>query len=364
VSRDGIGVGMLGYAFMGKAHSRALLALRHLDGPLLPELVSISGRNRDALEHARADWGWEDAVTDWREQVADERIGLFDNGGPNAVHAGPTIAAARAGKHVLCEKPLGMTAAESHEMWREAESAGVKHLCGFNYRFVPAVRLARELLEAGELGEVVHFRARYLQSWGWDADASVWRFDAAQAGTGAIGDLGTHIIDLARYLVGEIASVSALVRTVVPGREVDDHFVAAVEFSNGVVGTLEASRLARGRINSNVFEVNGSKGSLSFDLERLNELEVADTTSFRRVLVTEPGHPYMRHWWPPGHIVGWGDTFTHELGHMLEAIAGEHGIAPHGATFEDGYRCSEVTEAILRSDASGRREEISYRGRE
>jgi predicted dehydrogenase len=361
LSRGAIGVGMLGYAFMGKAHSRALLALRHLDVPLVPELVSISGRNGEAVEAARAAYGWGEAVTDWREQVADERIGLFDNGGPNAVHAEPSIAAARNGKHVLCEKPLGLTADESYEMWQEAERAGVVHMCGFNYRFVPAVRLARELLEAGELGEVVHFRARYLQSWGWDADESVWRFDRAQAATGAIGDLGTHIVDIARYLVGELVSVSASVRTIVPGRQVDDHFVATIEFEGGVVGTLEASRLARGRINSNAFEVNGSKGSLAFDVERLNELEVADAKGFRRVLVTEREHPFMRHWWPPGHIVGWGDTFVHEFGHLLEAIAGEHPVAPHGATFEDGYRAAEVADAILRSSESGRKEAIPYR---
>jgi predicted dehydrogenase len=352
---------MLGYAFMGKAHSRALQALRHLDVPLRPQLVSISGRDRDAVEQAREQWGWERAVTDWREQIEDDRVQLFDNGGPNIVHAEPCIEAARRGKHVVCEKPLGMTAEESHRMWQEVEAAGVVNLCGFNYRFVPAVRLARELLEAGELGDVVHFRARYLQSWGWDADEGVWRFDPSLAGTGAIGDLGTHIIDIARYLVGEIAAVSAEVRTIVPGRKVDDHFVSTIEFENGVVGTLEASRLARGRINSNAFEVNGSQGSLVFDVERLNELEVGDAKGFRRVLVTEPEHPYMRFWWPPGHIVGWGDTFTHELAHVIEAIAGEHEVAPHGATFEDGYRCSEVTEAILRSAESGRKEAVTYR---
>jgi predicted dehydrogenase len=352
---------MLGYAFMGKAHSRALHALQQLDVALRPELVSISGRDRDAVEAARARYGWAEAVTDWREQVGDDRVALYDNGGPNALHAEPTIAAARAGKHVLCEKPLGRTPEESHAMWRAAEDAGVVHMCGFNYRFVPAVRLARELIEAGELGDVVHFRARYLQSWGWEADESIWRFDRAQAGTGAIGDLGTHIVDIARYLVGEIAWVSASVRTFVPGREVDDHFVATVEFENGVAGTLEASRLARGRINSNAFEVNGSKGSLAFDVERLNELELADERAFRRVLVTEPEHPYLRHWWPPGHILGWGDTFVHELAHLLEAIAGQHEVAPHGATFEDGYRCDEVVAAILRSAESGRKEAVTYR---
>jgi predicted dehydrogenase len=328
---------------MGRAHSRALHVLQQLDVPLRPELVSVSRRSGES----------------WQEQIADERIELFVNAGPNALHAEPTIAAAQAGKHVLCEKPLGLTADESHEILQEAERAGVVHLCGFNYRFVPAVRLARELLEAGELGDVIHFRARYLQSWGWDADPALWRFDRAEAGTGALGDLGTHIIDLARYLVGEIASVSASVRAVVPGREVDDHFVATIEFGNGVLGTLEASRLARGRINSNVFEVNGSQGSVVFDLERLNELEVSDGSGFRRVLVTEPDHPFMRFWWPPGHGIGWGDTVVNEQAHLLEAIAGEHEVAPHGATFEDGYRCSEVVEAILRSEGS--REAVSYR---
>jgi predicted dehydrogenase len=358
-----IGVAMLGHAFMGRAHSRGFKEVAYLAQPtLVPELVSVSGRNRDALVAMQQRYGWAEAVTDWREQVADPRVGLFDNGGPNALHAEPCIEAARNGKHLLCEKPLGMDAAESHTMWVEAERAGVQHMTGFNYRFVPAVRHAREIVRSGGIGDVVHFRATYLQSWGWEADEGVWRFDRAQAGTGAIGDLGTHIIDLARYVVGEIVSVSALVRTVVPGRAVDDHFVATIEFENGAVGTLEASRLARGRINYNAFEVNGSKGSIAFDVERLNELQVADENAFARVLVTEPDHPFMQLWWPPGHIVGWGDTFTHEIAHLLAAIAGEGTVAPHGATFEDGYRCSEVTDAILRSAAGGTREQIVYRG--
>jgi predicted dehydrogenase len=352
---------MLGYAFIGDAYSRALLALRNHDVPLRPELVSISGRTTGPLERARARWGWAEAVADWREQVEDERVGLFLNGGPNDVHAEPTIAAARAGKHVVCEKPLGRDAAEAYEIWQAAEAAGVTHLCGFNYRFVPAVRLARELLDAGELGEVVHFRARYLQGWSWDADPAAWRFDPERSGTGVLGDLGSHVIDLARYLVGEIATVSAAVRTIVPGRRVDDHFVAAVEFDNGVTGTLEGSQLARGRANSNAFEINGTKGSVAFDAERLNELEVADTNGFRRVLVTEPGHPFMRLWWPHGHIIGWGETFVHELAQVLEAIAGEHPVAPHGATFEDGYRCAEVIDAILRSAESRGWERVAYR---
>ena len=359
--RPPIGVAMLGYAFMGRAYSGALLAQRHLEVPFAPELVSICGRNAQALEETRRLWGWQEAVTDWRLQVGDDRVGLFINGAPNDVHAEPTIAAARAGKHLICEKPLGRDAQESYEIWQEAERARVKHLCGFNYRFVPAIRLAKELLEAGELGEIVHFRARYLQSWSWDSDPAAWRFDPARAGTGVLGDIGSHSIDLARYLVGEIARVSGAVRTIVPRRPVDDHFVAAIEFENGVLGTLEGSQLARGRANSNAFEINGTKGSLAFDVERLNELEVADVHGFRRLLVTEAEHPFMRFWWPHGHIVGWGDTFVHEVAHLLETVAGEHAVAPHGATFEDGYRCSEVIEAILRSAAGGRWETVTYR---
>jgi predicted dehydrogenase len=352
---------MLGYAFMGDAYSRALLALRNQDVPLRPELVSIGGRTAEPLERARARWGWAEAAGDWRTQVEDERVGLFVNGGPNDIHSEPTIAAAGAGKHVVCEKPLGRDAGESYEIWQAAEAAGVTHLCGFNYRFVPAVRLSRELLEAGEIGEVVHFRLRYLQSWSWDADPAAWRFDPTRSGTGVLGDIGSHAIDLARYLVGEIAAVSAGVRTIVPERQVDDHFVAAVEFESGVIGTLEGSQLARGRANSNAFEINGTKGSIAFDVERLNELEVSDTHGFRRLLVTEPDHPFMRFWWPHGHIIGWGETFVHELAHVLEAIVGEHPVAPHGATFEDGYRCAEVIDAILRSAESGQHEEVSYR---
>ena len=356
-----IGVGLLGYAFMGKAHSRAFRALAELDPPLVPELVSLCGRNRAAASEVARRFGWSDVVTDWREQVGDERIGLFDNGGPNWVHAEPTIAAARAGKHVFCEKPLGLDADEAYAMWSAAQAAGVVHMCGFNYRFVPAVRLARQMLDSGSIGRVVHFRARYLQSWGWDAPSDDWHFDPERAGTGAIGDLGAHVIDLARYLVGEIATISAEVRTFVDGHRVDDAFVATIEFENGAIGTLEASRLARGRVNSNAWEVNGETGSLSFDVERLNELQVAEGPGFRRVLVTESEHPFMEFWWPPGHIVGWGDTFTHEFHHLLTAIAGEGSVAPHGATFEDGYRCAEICDAILRSAESGRREAIAYR---
>src|SRR3954466_7141550 len=260
-----IGVGMLGYAFMGKAHSNAYRTLAYMTWPppLVPELVTIAGRTQEAVAEAATRYGFADHVSDWKAIVADDRIGLFDNVGPNDLHAEPTIAAAEAGKHVICEKPLGRDAGESHEIWQRVQAAGVRHMCAFNYGFVPAVRLARRMLEAGELGEIHHFRGRYLQEWG-ATDAEVWRFDKGLAGSGALGDLGAHVIDLARYLVGEIATVSASTRTFYPGREVDDAFESVVDFENGALGTVEASRFAPGRKNAFSWEINGPKGARAF----------------------------------------------------------------------------------------------------
>ncbi|MDQ3895014.1 MAG: Gfo/Idh/MocA family oxidoreductase [Actinomycetota bacterium] len=363
-----IGVGMLGYEFMGKAHSNAYRTIASMTWPppLVPRLVAIAGRTEDAVANAARRYGYERWTTDWRDIVADETVGLFDNGGPNAVHREPTIAAAEAGKHVLCEKPLGRTADESYEIWQRVAATGVRHMCAFNYRFVPAMRLARELVDAGELGEIRHFRGRYLQDWGDDPALDTWRFHADEAGSGALGDLGAHVVDLARFLAGEIEAVSALVRTFLPGRQVDDAIEAAVTFESGAVGTIEATRLALGRRNAFQWEINGSKASLAFDLERLNELQVfrADgdrARGFKTVLVTESDHPFWEWWWPPGHIIGWEHTFVHEIHHLLTAIAGDRDIAPYGATFADGYRAAEVCDAIVRSSETGAREEIVYR---
>jgi len=360
-----IGVGMLGYAFMGKAHSNAFKKLSYMawPPPLMPRLVAIAGRDEAAVSEAARRYGYERAVTDWHELVSDPEIELFDNGGPNNLHAEPTVLAAEAGKHVVCEKPLGRDAAESYEIWQRVEKTGVVALCAFNYRFVPANRLARMLIESGQLGEIHHFRGRYLQEWG-TTDAGVWRFDKSLAGSGALGDLGAHVIDLARYLLGdEIATVSGVTATFKPGREVDDAFEAAVQFEGGTVGTIEASRFAPGRKNSFQWEINGSKGSLAFDMERMNELYISEGTSgFRTKLVSEADDPFWSWWWPHGHIIGWGDTFVHELTHVLAAIAGQDTIAPHGATFEDGYRAAEVCDAIVRSSENGRRERVEYRG--
>jgi predicted dehydrogenase len=313
-------------------------------------------------------YGFDGYVTDWRELLANDEIELFDNSGPNNLHAEPSIAAAEAGKHVVCEKPLARTADESHEVWQRVAATGVKHMCAFNYRFVPAVRLAREMLEAGELGDVYHFRGRYLQEWG-DIDDEVWRFEREAAGSGALGDLGAHVIDLARYLVGEVEAVSASTRTFKEGREVDDAFESVVRFEGGAVGTIEASRFCPGRKNAFTWEINGSKGSIAFDLERMNELQVhlrdskpaSGAQGFRSVLVSEADHPFWQHWWPHGHIIGWEHSFVHELHHLLTAIRDDSDVAPHGATFEDGYRAAEVCDAILRSAESGARVEVEYR---
>ena len=321
-------------------------------------------------------FGFERWETDWRALIDDEAVGLFDNGGPNAIHAEPTIAAAEAGKHVICEKPLGRTGDEAYEIWRRVEATGVKAMCAFNYRFVPAVRLARRLIEAGDIGEIRHFRGRYLQDWIADPEfPMVWRLSKEASGSGALGDIGAHVIDLARYLVGEIATIAGSARTFIEERpggrvDVDDAIEAVVEFEGGAIGTIEATRFALGRKNALSFEINGAKGSIAFDLERLNELSVnlsgshpgAQAQGFRQVLVTEPDHPYLDLWWPPGHIIGWEHSFSHEVLHLLSAIAQDHQVGPDGATFEDGYRVAEICDALLRASETGERQSLSYRG--
>jgi predicted dehydrogenase len=366
-----LGFALLGHGFMGRAHSLALHALGALERrpAAVPRLVSICGRDRRAVERSRAQFGWHEAVSDWREQVADDRVAVFDDAGPNHLHEEPCLAAVQAGKHVFCEKPLATRSGAALGMWREAERAGVVHMCGFNLRFLPAVRFARELLETGQLGTPTHFRARFLASSALRADQRrTWRFERSAAGSGALADLGSHLVDLARYLAGEVTAVSAATRTYVPERDgapvdVDDAFAALVELEGGAIGTLEASRAAGRRSNAFAFEVDCTRGSLSFDVERLNELGVITRRKeTRHIDVTDPGHPFMELWWPaPGHAIGWGDSFTHELRHLVAAAAGAVSVRPHGADFEDGYRCAEVCDAILRAAGRGAREPVEYR---
>ena len=365
-----IGVGMLGYAFMGKAHANAYRKIPYMTWPppLVPRLVAVAGRTEEAVAEAARRYGFEGYATDWRELVSNDEVELFDNTGPNNLHAEPTIAAAEAGKHVICEKPLARTADESHEVWQRVAAAGVKHMCAFNYRFVPAVRLAREMLEAGDLGDIYHFRGSYLQEWG-DIDDQVWRFErATRARVPWVTSAPTSSTSAAISLERSSRSAAGT-RTFKQGRDVDDAFEAVVEFEDGAIGTMEASRFCPGRKNAFTWEINGSKGSIAFDLERLNELQVnlrgskpgERAQGFRDVLVSEADHPFWEHWWPHGHIIGWEHSFVHEIHHLLGAIAEDGDVAPHGATFEDGYRAAEICDAIVRSSESGRREEVLYR---
>ena len=377
-----IGVGMLGYAFMGKAHSNAFKKIPYMmyPPPAIPRLLGICGRNAQAVAEAARRYGYEKHYTDWHRMLEDNRIQLFDNGGPNDEHAAPCIAAAQAGKHILCEKPLGRTAAEARQMLDAVNAAGVKHMTAFNYRFVPAIRQARNLIESGALGRIYHFRAAYLQEWIMPHYnmPMIWRLEKKAAGSGALGDLGAHIIDLGRFLVGEMKSVSAMTKTFITERplaggsgtgkvDVDDAFVAAVEFENGAIGTLEATRFAAGRKNFNCLEVNGEKGSIRFNMERLNELEVfwvgeqpKETQGFHDVLIGEGYHPWISNWWPSGHIIGWEHTFVHEITHLLDCIANDKDVAPYGATFEDGYRAAVVCDGILESANTRRQVDLKY----
>jgi len=375
-----VGVGMMGYAFMGKAHSNAYKKIPYMiyPPPAVPKLIAVAGRDEASVKEAALRYGYETYYTDWRDLIKDDRVQLFDNGGPNDVHAEPVIAAARAGKHVLCEKPLGRTAKEAASMLEAVTKAGVKHMVSYNYRYVPAIRQAYELIHSGMLGEIFHFRAVYLQEWIIDPNVPlVWRLDKKRAGSGALGDLGAHIVDLARFLVGEPRRVSGLAKTFVKERplpeggvgevRVDDAFVSLVEFENGALGTFEASRFCAGRKNHEVLEINGSKGSLVFNLERMNELDVfwkdaspREAQGFSNVLVSESYHPFWQHWWPQGHMIGWEHTFVHEISDFLDAIANHKEVAPYGATFEDGYKNAVILDAILESAESGRLVDVKY----
>ena len=358
-----LGIGMLGYAFMGKAHTNAFKKIPYMMYPpvAIPRLVGIAGRNEAAVNAAAQRYGYEHAYTDWRDMIANDDIQVFDNGGPNDAHAEPCNAAAAAGMHVFCEKPLARTAEEAKSMLDAVENAGVKHM-----------------VESGKLGQIYHWRAVYLQEWGMDREMeSTWRFQKDICGSGALGDLGAHIIDLARFLVGEPKAVSGLAQTWITERpdgsggmiksDVDDGFVALIDFENGALGTVEATRFGRGRKNFNSFEINAENGSIHFNLERLNELNVfwqhdsPDTTQgFHNVLVTEAHHPYWENWWPHGHIIGWEHSFVHEFHHFFDAIVNDNDVAPYGADFVDGYRNAVICDAIMESAGSGRQVDIRY----
>jgi predicted dehydrogenase len=362
-----VNVALIGYAFMGRAHSNAYRQVGPFLNPRLkPRLKVLCGRNARAVGEAARRLGWEETATDWREVVHRKDIHLVDVSTPGDSHAEIAIAAARAGKAVLCEKPLANTLKDAKAMLAAVQKAGVVHMVCHNYRRVPAVRLARNLIEQGRLGEIRHFRATYLQDWIVDpAFPLVWRLRKERAGSGALGDLASHAVDLARFLVGEISEVTAALHTFIRERPlpenpkkrgrvtVDDAAAAVVRFAGGALGTIEASRMAPGRRNYNRFEVNGSLGTVVFDLERLNELQVflrsdpGAVQGFHDVMVTDPAHhPYMKAWWPPGHLIGYEHTFTHTIYDLLEAIA--DGKIPR-PSFADGVANQAVLEAMERA---------------
>lgn len=376
-----VGVGILGYAFMGKAHTNGYKKLPYMvyPSPAIPKLVAISGRNEEAVAEAAKRYGYSKYYTDWKDMIADDEVQLFDNSGPNILHVEPSIAAAKAGKHVICEKPLARNAKEAGDLLNAAERAGIKHMTAFNYRFVPAIRQAYNLISSGALGEIYHFRAQYLQEWIVDPSFPMtWRFEKEIAGSGALGDLGAHVIDLGRFLVGEIRKVSSLTKTFIKERPladgsgtgtvtVDDAFVSVVEFENGAIGTIEASRFCPGRKNHQIIEINGSKGSLTFNLERLNELDVfwkdtepKETQGFTNVLISESYHPFWENWWPQGHMIGWEHTFVHEITHMLDCIVNDKPVSPLAADFVDGYKNAVICDAILESAEKEKHINIKY----
>ncbi len=366
-----VNVALIGHAFMGRAHSNAYRQVTPFFSPrLTPRLKVICGRSKPKVEAAARELGWDEAATDWQEVVRRSDIDIVDIVTPGDLHAPIAIAAARAGKVVFCEKPLANTVRDAERMLAAANKAGVIHMICHNYRRVPAVMLARQIIADGRLGDIRHFRGTYLQDWITDpALPLLWRFDRKRAGSGALGDIAAHVVDLARFLVGEISDVAGDMKTFIKSRPlvddpkksgrvtVDDAAAAVVRFASGAMGTIEATRLAPGRKNHNRFEINGSKGSLAFDLERMNELELylesdaAAMRGFRTILVTESGHPYVRAWWPPGHIIGYEHTFTHTVFDLLEAMADNALPEPN---FDDGVRNQRVLDAIERSSKSRR----------
>jgi predicted dehydrogenase len=374
---------MIGYRFMGKAHSNAWRQAPRFF-PLKANIeLSHHLRTLTAtrLEAARSQFGWQKASTDWREVIESPDIDIVDVNTPNDSHAEISIAAARAGKHILCEKPLAMNVAQCKEMLDAAKKARVVHMVCHNYRRIPAIAQAKKMIEEGTIGNIFHYHARYAQDWIVDPDFPlVWRLQKGVSGSGAHGDINAHIIDLARYLVGEFKEVCGLMNTFIKERPlqdqggkgdglgakagkkmgkvtVDDAAICIGRFANGALANLEATRFALGRKNHITLEINGSKGSLYFDLEDMNRLKwydnaaPADRQGFSDVLVTQPGgvHPYVGNWWPPGHIIGYEHTFVHTVADFVNAVVDGKPVQP---TFEDGMRNQRVLEAVEESAKS------------
>ena len=371
-----LNVGMVGYKFMGRAHSNAWLkAAKFFDLKARPVMKMICGRDRTGVADAAHRWGWDQFTTDWHHLVNDPTIDIVDITTPNDTHAEIAIAAARAGKAILCEKPLALDVAEARQMAAVVKRAGITNMICHNYRRIPALVLAQKMISAGDLGQIYHYRARYAQDWIVDpAFPLVWRLQSKIAGSGAHGDINAHIIDIGRFLIGEFAEVCGQMETFIKERPlpaqsvglsatgskklgkvtVDDAVSFIGRFKNGALANLEATRFALGRKNGIQIEINGSKGSLLFDLEDLNRLQYyndadpADRKGFRDILVTEGGgvHPYINAWWPPGHIIGYEHTFIHTIADFVNAVADKRPVKPD---FQDGLANQLVLAAVEKS---------------
>jgi predicted dehydrogenase len=371
---------------MGHVHSNAYRQVsRFFPGKYRPRMKVLCGKAcSEELEVTARQLGWEESDCDWRRVVERKDIDIVDISTPGYLHHPMAIAAAEAGKHIICEKPLANTLAQAKEMLRAVEKAGVAHMVNFNYRRVPAVAFAKQFIEDGRLGQVYHYRGAYLQDWIMDPDFPlVWRLEKKYAGSGALGDIGAHVTDLAQFLNGCIEAVAGQMTTFIkerplPGRgegdwgakgakgrkgkvTVDDDTNFLARFKNGAVGVFESTRFAGGRKNYNTFEIYGSKGSLAFNLERMNELEFCDRTepneqrAFKTIMVTESNHPYISAWWPPGHILGYEHTFVHAIHDFLTAL--EKGQPPQPG-FDEGVRVQAVLDAVERSAKAGRWEKV------
>lgn len=371
--KDTLNIGLVGYKFMGKAHSNAFRKVGMFFEPSLKvNMKAICGRDEEWVKESAEKFGWEGYETSWENLVKRDDIDVIDITAPSNFHKEIAIAAAEAGKHVFCEKPLALNLKDAREMLEVVKKANVKHQIGFNYRFAPAVQLAKKLIDEGKIGKIYHYRAHYLQDFIIDPGFPlVWRLDKDVAGSGSHGDLGAHFVDLASFLVGEFDEVIGMSETFIKERPivermtgltataqegaemgkvtVDDATIFMARFKNGALGSFEATRFAAGHKNDMFFEINGSKGSIRFSVERMNELEyysVEDEEGlqgFRLIQVTEDIHPYADAWWPVGHVIGYEHTFVHEMYEFIEAIAKDK---PTNPDFNDGVKCSQILEAV------------------
>ncbi len=372
-----LNVAIIGYKFMGKAHSNAWKNVTNFfDVPFKPVMKVACGRNEAAVQEFADNWGWEEVETDWKKVVERDDINIIDISTPPILHHDIAVAAAKAGKHIFCEKPISLSADEALSMYNAAEEAGVTHYLNHNYRRCPAVMLAKQMIDDGKLGQIYHWRGCYLQSWTMDPKFPLtWHMQKEMAGSGSSGGINSHSVDLARFLVGEIKTVSAMAKTFIKERPlpegssggtfaagetsekmgkvtVEDSISMVVEFENGAMGSFEASTFAIGRQNYNYFEIYGSKGAVIFNLERMNELQYFSAEDgegekgFRTILATDPSHPYIANWWPPAHNIGYEHEFHHAVVDFLKAIDSGEPIKPN---FYDGYLGMKVLEAGLNS---------------